>query len=363
MKKNWLAVAVAAVIAAGSIAGCGSSTGAEKEAAAESSTEAEAASAGETMAVDEEEFSANPVLKFAGPYMDENGADYYLDIEAIDGETGALVEIYTNIDDYSFAYWQMTGQFNEKDGTLTYTDGVKKIVKEDEESGENDEETVYEDGTGVITIRDNKISWKEDKEDAGKDLVFVWDQETADYMAQIEEAENSAADDNSLMVWMGPYEDRKDGNLTMFIDSPENENADGKILITKTEGDKQTEWMMDCTYDEATMTIEYKNCVKSEHAYTDGEDAAEQKVLYEDGSGRFKINEDGEEEYITWTDDKENAGEGVEFVFSFEFEDGDNAEVYEEEDYAEEVDYADDEEEDSGEELDEVEDFEVEEEE
>lgn len=358
MKKNWLAVAAAAVIAAGSIAGCGNSAGTGKtEAAPESGTEVEAASVGETVAVDEEEFSTNPVLKLAGPYMDENGADYHLAIEAIDSGTGALVEIYTNIDDYSFAYWQMFGQYNEKDGTITYTDGEKKIIKEDEASGENSEETVYEDGTGVLTIKDNKISWKDDKEDAGKDLVFVWDQETADYMAQIEEAENSAGDDNSLMVWMGPYEDRKDGSLSMFIDSSENENADGKIVITKTEGDKQTEWMMDCTYDEATMTIEYKNCVKSEHAYANGEAAAEQKILYEDGSGKLMINENEDEEYITWIDDKENAGEGVEFIFSFEFEDGDDAEVYEDEDYM------DDEDEDSEEDLDEEEDLEIEEEE
>lgn len=332
MKKNWIAVVLAAVIASSCLAGCGSSNAQKTEDAAkavteETAVEVQEADEGTTLAADDLDFSANPVTEFAGPYMDEKGADYYLNVDTTDAENGAYVEIYTNVDEYSYAYWEMYGVYDKAAGTIKYSEGVKGIMKEDQTTGEFSEEDVYADGSGVFTVKDGKITWKDDKEDAGKDLVFVWDQETADVMKQMEaEGEYSDGAQNPLMNWTGPYQAENDANVSMFIESGAEGSSDGEITITKVEGNKKTEWMMTGTFHEETMSIDYTGCVKSEYDFENEQETGEQKVIYEDGTGKLVITETDEESYISWTDDKENAGEGLKFVFSFDmYEEGDTA--------------------------------------
>ncbi len=64
-------------------------------------------------------------------------------------------------------FWNFSGEFDREGGFLYYDDCMKTIVTEESEDVE------YEKGTGAIAYLDGKLSWQDDKEDAGKDCVFV----------------------------------------------------------------------------------------------------------------------------------------------------------------------------------------------
>lgn len=65
--------------------------------------------------------------------------------------------------------WSFT--CTEEDGTLTYTDAVKKYVTYDED-GNADEKVLYEDGTGSMAVKDSTLIWIDDKEHAGDECAF-----------------------------------------------------------------------------------------------------------------------------------------------------------------------------------------------
>ena len=68
--------------------------------------------------------------------------------------------------------WVFFGSFNAE-GLLQYT-GCTKTVTRTGEDGQTSEETVYEDGQGSLKFDEatKHLTWKDGKEDAGKDLIF-----------------------------------------------------------------------------------------------------------------------------------------------------------------------------------------------
>lgn len=315
------AAAAAAVMIAAS--GCGAATSASTaaEPAAEAKTVVEAAA--EEAAVEEATAEAasdgqNPIMNYVGAYTDENGNGYSMLIEATDDQDGVYVTIgYPHEDSYS--YWEMYGTI--KDNVITYKEGGKYQLGPTEE--DPDEEIVYTDGAGSFEITDDsKLTWKDDKEDAGNGLVFAWDEalnkQIQDMMAEAGMTADGAFE-GSVLNWAGPYSDLNDLNRTMEISPVEGSDTDCVIEIQETTSPTlTTTWTMKGVYYEETLSIDYKECVKKEITLDNKGNQVSEKVIYEDGEGRFTIDE--EQQTIEWSDEVEDAGRGSRFGFRFSYE-------------------------------------------
>lgn len=312
MIKKMTAIVLAAVMLL-CAAGCGAKTekpqseAAQTETATDQSETTEAESAEQTAEAPAPK-AENPILEYAGAYSDENGAEVYLLFEAWDEENGVNIQAaYSGEETYT--YWEMIGRI--EGNVVTYENGCKYSI--DRSTAE--EVTEYEDGTGSLTISaDKKVTWKDDKEDAGKDVVFAWDEELNEQLRE----QMAGTFQNPIMNWAGGYADKNNKSRTMTIQSGSEGESDGTITVRETTSlEKMTTWTMGVQFNEETVSMDYSSCVKKEIKLdADGKPVSEE-TLYEDGTGSFVINT--EDQTITWTDDKENAGEGSLFVFRYEY--------------------------------------------
>lgn len=193
MKINKFLVSVAAAVIALTVAGCGSgATSAESSTGMSTVNEETVTASTEGYTTEEEglttaseattdplqlhQYGENPVSDYVGAYTDENGNSCSLLIQATDDENDVYITIgYTKGEEYYI--WEMFGQIEEN--VVTYKDAACYKMSPDANSDTGiSEEVIYEDGTGTIEIsEDRKITWKDDKENAGEGLVFAWDEE------------------------------------------------------------------------------------------------------------------------------------------------------------------------------------------
>ena len=339
MKKASVLLAAAVMITA---VGCGGATGAaQSEEPAKESTMAESTDAIAEDIVDETE--GNPAKQYAGAYVDKNGSEYYLLIEAADATDGVSITV-VDPNGETYVYWDIYGKI--KENTITYSQAGKySLSYEATEEEEAPEELIYDDGSGTFEISaDKTVVWKDDKEDAGKDILFIWDEEmNQSIQEQMDSTDADFIDDsqNPLVNWAGPYVDENNKDLTMEIMSGSEEEQNCGIFITKdTDVNKSTVWSMSGDFNEQTMTIEFKDCVKKEVTYDNDGNQVSEETIYENGTGKLEIDE--EEQTIHWVDDKEDAGKDSSFIFNFDYGDysGDTGELAEDfEEFEEYEDY------------------------
>ena len=277
----------------------------------------------------QESTSANPIAEYVGVYTAQDNENFNLLIEAADDADMVKVSVVLSNPEQPYTYWELYGSV---DGSkkISYSDGGKFEIQLNDQ-GEPEDVMLYDDGTGTIQISpEGSITWKDDKEDAGKDIVFVWNEELSqqvrEQMAQADD--DVAAAQNSTMNWAGPYKDTNNLSRTMMIQS--GEEGTNKCTITvkdELEGSEAVIWTMDGEFHEDTMTIEYENCVKKKGRLVENNEAngdvpfaatlEEEEVLYDVGTGRFVIHE--EDNTLTWEDDMEDEGKESSFVFSFDY--------------------------------------------
>ena len=105
----------------------------------------------------------------------------------------------------------------------------------------------------------------------------------------------------------------------MLVESGAEDTSDCYITVRQETGvDEVTNWYIEGTLDTETMTIEYSECRKAECKLDDNGVVVSEDNKYEDGTGRFVIDEMNQS--ITWIDDKEDAGKGLTFTFSYDYE-------------------------------------------
>ena len=318
-RKKLIAIALVSAMML-SAAGCGGKTENAGTAPSESAAEAQSEAA-EPGSADEtgQETGMNPVISYEGIYTDENGSGVYMSLESIDDIDGVSVSIgYPQ--ETAYIYWEFTGKI--KDKVITYEDGHKFSMDWGTPDQEDvTEEEVYSDGTGTIEIsEEGKITWKDNKEDAGKGMAFVWDEEmNSMYSEQMENSEYYYGDSqNPVMNWAGPYTDTSKKDRTMLLYSGSEDSTDCMVTITDTPSpDKMTDWMMTGNFDMDTMTITYTGCVKTEYELDAEGNITSENKIYEDGTGSFVIND--EDQTLTWIDDKEDAGNGSVFAFQYDY--------------------------------------------
>ena len=124
----------------------------------------------------EQEGSAgSTAMEWAGPYVDKGDENLTMEISAQD-ESGACKFTITKKGEGDAAQiWTMTGSFVPGDNKVAYSDCVMQNVRIDEFGNVEPVDTIYEDGTGEFILDTEKmtVTWKDDKEDAGKDAEFV----------------------------------------------------------------------------------------------------------------------------------------------------------------------------------------------
>ena len=135
------------------------------------------AAAGETAENTRAENGQNPMMNFIGKYR----CDRALITVDCTGANGAKFTVTWGGSATEGGVWTMSGESEETDTAfvIKYTDCVHKNETYDAEGKVTKSETVYENGTGTMTFdkTTNKLTWKDDKEDAAKDMEFTYSAE------------------------------------------------------------------------------------------------------------------------------------------------------------------------------------------
>jgi len=140
-------------------------TPAEPEAGTEPGENAEP---GESL-VDE---GQNPIMNFIGSYACDRVS---VDV-APDGMGGAKFLVHWGSSAWESASWEMSGELDSSTLVVSYSNCRKSIITFAED-GESSTETVeYENGTGTFTFNgsDFTMTWQDDQENAGEDMVFTF---------------------------------------------------------------------------------------------------------------------------------------------------------------------------------------------
>ena len=314
MRKFSILAAVMAAAITVSMTGCGSSTAPAQSEPDESAPEAVTAEE-ISEAVDEESDTQNPVMNYIGAYTDESGKGYSMLIQATDAVDGVYVTIgHTSESGFDYSAWQMNGKI--KDNVITYSNAIRVDESWNPESENGvEQEEIYTDGSGTFEItKDNKITWKDDKENEGEGLVFAWDQELNDKMQEMMSQSEEVSAGAMAMDWVGPYVDINDENITMEISAVDDSDTCQFIITKKGEGDEAQTWTMSGTFQPGETSVAYTDCVKSDIRIDEFGMSEPVSTIYENGTGTFTF--DKETSTITWKDDKEDAGKDVQFVMN-----------------------------------------------
>ena len=113
---------------------------------------------------------------------------------------------------------------------------------------------------------------------------------------------------NPVMNFVGPY---VCGGYSVFVEA---EGAKkGRICITTSQSATElAEWTITGDFDTETLSINYKNGVKT--LYVTGDDGLikSTETVYEDGTGTVAFTEEG---MLSWVDEKEHVADGMLFAF------------------------------------------------
>ena len=118
-----------------------------------------------------EESGQNPVMNFIGNYAE--GRCNIL-VEAKDqNEASFTVTWSSSMAEHS--EWKMSGVFDQETLTVNYDNCTKANVTFNEDGTEASRVVEYENGKGSFTFtQDLSLTWKDEMEDAAKDLVFKY---------------------------------------------------------------------------------------------------------------------------------------------------------------------------------------------
>jgi len=127
-----------------------------------------------------------------------------------------------------------------------------------------------------------------------------------------ESSSSSGSSQNIMMNFVGPYACQRAG---MDVRAKGKNGAEFTVTWASS-ASSYAKWVFSGTFDNDTMTVEYKNCQKTvvevnEYGLTVDEDKE-----YDDGTGRIVFNTD--DNTLTWEDDEENIADGMIFRFNGE---------------------------------------------
>lgn len=115
----------------------------------------------------------NPVMNFVGTYVCGRAA---IAIGATDQENGASATVTWSSSAAENSEWTMSGTFDPEKLQFEYHDCVRTDYVYGEDGEVSSQEEVYTGGHGFMFFTDDPLSltWQDDAEDAGKDMVFEY---------------------------------------------------------------------------------------------------------------------------------------------------------------------------------------------
>lgn len=124
------------------------------------------------VAVFEEDASwQNPVMNVVGEYQCDRA---HATVTCF-GYDEAWITIEQGDSASEVTQWNLYGRLDTDTLSITYTDGLKYLLVYDEDGEIESQESLYEDGTGTVSFReDGGFTWHEDQSESGEDLTFEW---------------------------------------------------------------------------------------------------------------------------------------------------------------------------------------------
>lgn len=107
---------------------------------------------------------------FAGQWQDSVSQRAGMEITFEDGTYE--IEINWGSSARENTRWNFQGTYDEKRGGIAYTSG-QRVEETYPEAGARRMQIVYQDGTGLFKLKEGKLYWQDEKENAGAESVFV----------------------------------------------------------------------------------------------------------------------------------------------------------------------------------------------
>ena len=117
-----------------------------------------------------EEDGQNPVMNFIGSYAVGRAN---IDVSC-EGQSDAKFLVTWGSSAFETSSWEMSGTLDWDTLTVPYSNCTRTDIVFGEDGSESDN-VVYENGTGSFTFHDDgSLTWQDDMENAGEDMVFLF---------------------------------------------------------------------------------------------------------------------------------------------------------------------------------------------
>ena len=105
-------------------------------------------------------------------------------------EEGYRVMIHWSDSAWEKTTWEYSCYYYEEENKIVSTPfGIRTALIFDDNGELTDSTVLYDDGIAEFTLdEEGKLIWKDEKEDAGKDMKFEW---VSEYVADLEEEDDS----------------------------------------------------------------------------------------------------------------------------------------------------------------------------
>ena len=223
-------------------------------------------------------------------------------------EEGFRVLISWGSSAWEHTEWEYSGYYYEDSNTvITLPLGSRT----DFVYGDNGElvsaTTVYEDGSAVFGMtEEGMLTWTDEKENAGEGMLFEKISDVALDEESLDEDEGFVPMPAEAAAFEGVWQ-RGDTTIEMFW-----EELGFKVLVQKSgNASVVAEWEYSCYYHENDNTVvALPFGIHGERIFNESGDFVTYNEIYTDGEATFALTEDG---FLTWTDEMDNAGEGMLF--------------------------------------------------
>jgi hypothetical protein len=116
------------------------------------------------------EASAGNIPDFNGSWMDTNYYKYSMEIVS-QNDAYYDISVYYTMGAGGNTYWEFSGEYDESQGGIVYTDG-RCYDRTFTENGDIDETTVYSNGEGLIYMKGDKLYWNDKTSEEADIIVF-----------------------------------------------------------------------------------------------------------------------------------------------------------------------------------------------
>ena len=112
----------------------------------------------------------NPVMNYIGRYGSGRAT---IDVEC-QGKRDAHFHVYWSSSAAEHSEWTMSGTFDEDTQTVKYTNCVKRTIVYDENGNIEMDAIEYTGGKGVISFRNNSLTWNDSQEHIADGMTFTY---------------------------------------------------------------------------------------------------------------------------------------------------------------------------------------------